>query len=376
MKSRISIIGSGNVALAAAYHFQLTGIDVCLYGSPGFDEAVGHVENARGIRALESIDGSNLEIPGFEAVARTTRDIAEAVGYSDVLLLPVPSFAQEPLFRSMLPHLRTGQTIVLMPGNYGALVLHRMLREAGGPEVGFVDASTVPWATRIVGNESIAIYGIKRVVPVAVYPGAMAAQSMARVSAIFPTPVLWLSSVIEAALENINFGGHPALTLLSIGLLENHNGAFNFYRDCTSPSVARVAQRIDEERLAVGRALGLSLRSELDMLNLLYGTGFETVAAFNRQSATHAKIDKSPSSADSRYITEDVPYLMTPCLELAQAAGVETPLIRSCIALAGAMNGTDYIRSGRNLSAMGLGSEPSNALLKLSQLLSPQGVLA
>ena len=310
MKSRVSIIGSGNVALAAAYHFQRTGTDVCLYGSPGFDEAISHIENANGIRTL---------------------------------------------FRSMLPYLRRGQTVLLLPGNYGSLVLHRMLQDAGGPDITFIDASTVPWATRIVERENIAIFGIKQMVPMGVYPAIKTDQTIARLAPLFPTPILPLSSVIEAALENINFGGHPLLTMLNIGLLENGNGDFNFYKDCTSPSVARVAECIDKERLAVGEALGLSLRTERDMLNLLYGTTFDTVSDFNRQSTTHAKIDKSPNSASSRYITEDVPYLMTPCLELGRSKGVETPLIRACIELAGAMNGTDYLVSGRNLSAMGLG---------------------
>lgn len=355
MKSRVSIIGSGNVALAAAYHFQRTGTDVCLYGSPGFDATISDIENANGIRALDTVDGHPLEIAGFQPVAVTTRDIVEAVNYSDMLILPVPAFAQESLFKSMMPHLRYGQTILLLPGNYGSLVLNRMLQEAGGPNITFVDASTVPWATRIIERESIAIYGIKQMVPMGVYPAEKTQHALAQLAPLFPTPILPLSSVIEAALENINFGGHPLLTMLSIGLLENGNGEFNFYKDCTSPSVARVAECIDKERLAVGQALGLSLRTERDMLNLLYGTSFDTVSDFNRQSATHAKIDKSPSSASSRYITEDVPFLMTPCLELGRSKGIETPLIRACIELAGAMNATDYLVSGRNLSAMGLG---------------------
>ena len=125
--------------------------------------------------------------------------------------------------------------------------------------------------------------------------------------------------------------------------------------------------------MAVGRALGFPLRTEVDMLNLLYDTTFPTVAEFNRQSATHAKIDKSPNSASSRYLTEDVPFLMAPCVELATLVGVDTPLIRSCIALAGAMNSTDYIESGRNLKVLGLGSDHSAAKLKFQEYFQHTG---
>lgn len=365
MAARVSIIGSGNVAMAAAYHLQHLGTQVCLYASSGFDAAVHDVQAAGGIRAIHSQDGHPLELAGFQPVAVATQDIAQVVAFSDILMLPVPAFAQEPLFRSMLPHLRDGQIVVLMPGNYGSLVLHRLLREAGGPQVTFVDASTVPWATRIVDNATVAIYGIKRTVPMGVYPTRATQATLAAVAQVFPTPILALGNVVEAGLENINFGGHPLLTLLSIGLLENYPGDFNFYRDCTSPSVARVAQHIDEERLAVGRALGLELRSELSMLNLLYGTSFESVEAFNRQSATHAKISQAPGDASTRYITEDVPFLMTPCLALGELAGVPTPLIRSCIELAGAMNDANYVRDGRNLVAMGLGTQQLTRALAL-----------
>lgn len=373
LKPKVSIIGSGNVALAATYHLQRNGVGVCLYASPGFDEVLSHIEVAGGIQALASIHGNSLEIPGFERVDHITRNIKEAVDYANVLILPVPAFAQVSLFKLMQPHLRDGQILLLMPGNYGSLALTKILKESQGPQIRFADASTVPWATRIVDRNTIAIYGIKRIVPMGVFPTEETKETLDEIAGIFPTPILPLSNVIEAGLENINFGGHPALTLLNIGILENFNGKFNFYHDCTSPSVALVAEKIDAERMAVGRALGISLRTEVDMLNLLYDTTFSSAAEFNRQSSTHAKIDKSPNSASSRYLTEDVPFLMAPCVELATLVDVQTPLIRACIELAGAMNSTNYIESGRNLMALGLGSDHSTAKLKFTEYFQHTG---
>ncbi len=36
--SPVTVIGSGNAGLTAAYHLSRNGCDVCLYGSPGFDQ--------------------------------------------------------------------------------------------------------------------------------------------------------------------------------------------------------------------------------------------------------------------------------------------------------------------------------------------------
>ena len=57
------------------------------------------------------------------------------------------------------------------------------------------------------------------------------------------------------ALENINFGAHPLFTILNMGLLENFEGGYNFYRDCCSPSIAKVEDALDRERLTVGESM-------------------------------------------------------------------------------------------------------------------------
>ena len=51
MTTRVSVIGSGNAGLTAAYHFSLIGAKVCLYGSKGFDQPLFDIEQHGGIEA-------------------------------------------------------------------------------------------------------------------------------------------------------------------------------------------------------------------------------------------------------------------------------------------------------------------------------------
>lgn len=51
--------------------------------------------------------------------------------YSDTILMVVPSFAQETLFKLVLPNLKDGQLMVILPGNFASLVFRRMMKEAG-----------------------------------------------------------------------------------------------------------------------------------------------------------------------------------------------------------------------------------------------------
>lgn len=355
-KQTVTVIGTGNAGLTAAYCLAKEGKEVCLYGAGGFDEQIDHIQSKGGITAINELNGAPLTFPGFAAIRKLTKDMREAVEYADILLLPVPSFAQEVLFRSMLPYLRDGQVIVLMPGNYGSLILHQVKISEGYEKLAitFVDAISIPWACRIVGEAEIAIFGRKNYLPMACFPSATADDVLPEVEKTLQIPISKLDNVIQAGLENINFGAHPLLTILNIGILENFNGDFNYYRDCCSTAVANAAAVLDIERQSVGKSLGIHLKPELEAMNDLYGTSYKSVYEFNRNSATHVSIDGAPGSSQHRYITEDVPYLFVPCLEFAELTKVDTPVMRAAIQFANAFNGVDYTVEGRTLEKMGL----------------------
>ncbi|MGL5714418.1 MAG: NAD/NADP octopine/nopaline dehydrogenase family protein [Paraclostridium sp.] len=353
---KITIIGAGNGGITAAYHLSKLGNSVCVYDSPMFDAQIKAINELGGIEAVEELHECKMSFAGFEKITKATTDIREAVDFSDLLIMICPSFAQEILFEQMIPHLRNGQTIVLMPGNYGGLVLNKMKNESDKKDldINFVDAISIPWACRIVEPGKIAIMGLKEFLPMSVFPYSDLEKVEKQLENVLPLDVTFLQNPVVAGLENINFGGHPLLTTLNIGLLENFNGEFCYYRDCCSPATANAAAKMDLERLSVGKAFGIELKTELEAMNALYASNYDTVYEFNRASTTHVKISNSPNSSKSRYITEDVPYLLVPCFELAKLAGLKLPIVESCIHIASAYNDEDYFVTGRTLEKMGL----------------------
>ncbi|MDQ2743658.1 MAG: NAD/NADP octopine/nopaline dehydrogenase family protein [Chloroflexota bacterium] len=374
-KHRVSIIGTGNAALTAAYHLSALDVNVCLFGSPGFAQPLEEIRQAGGIRAQATLDGADLHFPGFQTIHTLTGDIAEAAAFADVLMMPVPSFAQLPLFDALLPHLRDDQIITLLPGNFGSLVLRRRQQERGFTQrLVFAEAISSPWACRIIGPAQIAIMGLKTCLPIAALPSTRTNDVIERLTPLMPLPLTALDNVLAAGLENINYGGHPLLTTLSMGLLENFEGKFNYYRDCCSPATARAAAVMEEERQAIGRALGLSLMSELAAMNRLYALHETSVFDLNRNSDAHSKITNAPDSPQHRYISEDVPYLLVPIQALGQLCGVATPMIDACLTIANAYNQTDYARTGRDLGSMGLTGHPlANVLESVRAEPSPAG---
>ena len=144
------------------------------------------------------------------------------------------------------------------------------------------------------------------------------------------------------------------MTMLNIGLLENFPDKFNYYTDCCSQATANACDVLDKERLSVGSALGLSLKTELEAMNGLYDMQAQSVYELNKSSTTHSNVKSAPSSSSSRYITEDTPYLLVPCAEIAQLLDVDIPIMNSVIHITSAMNNENYFDSGRTLADMGL----------------------
>lgn len=74
-----------------------------------------------------------------------------------------------------------------------------------------------------------------------------------------------------------------------------------------------------------------------------------------------------PTSIESRYITEDLPYGLVPRSELGRLAGVRTPVIDGIVSIGSIVCREDYWTNGRTLRTLGFES------LSLDEIL---GVLA
>jgi opine dehydrogenase len=161
-------------------------------------------------------------------------------------------------------------------------------------------------------------------------------------------------SVFQTTLQNGNPVIHPAVTLLNAGLIERTHGAFLFYEEGVTPSVGRLIEAVDRERLAIADALGVRVLSEpalgvvqgyMDEEN--YSTGYSTAPGFLGIGAQNA--------LNHRYLTEDVGYGLVFLTDLARHLEVPTPVMDSVIAMASVVLARDFRGEGRRtLATLGL----------------------
>ena len=127
--------------------------------------------------------------------------------------------------------------------------------------------------------------------------------------------------MLHTGLNNMGAIFHPALTLLNAGRIESTHGDYQFYIDGVTPSVARVLEVLDRERVTVAASLGIRAQTALEWLKMAYDAeGEDLNEAIHNQPGYYGI--KAPSTLNHRYIFEDVPMSLVPIAALGQRYGV------------------------------------------------------
>ncbi|KDR95970.1 opine dehydrogenase [Peptoclostridium litorale DSM 5388] len=349
MKKKITIIGGGNGAYAAAADLALSGHQITLYA----DE--GHKKNIEQLLSSKTIRLSGAGKNGHAKLHNVTTDISEALSDADIIMPVIPAYSQKNFALDIAPHIRRGHKIVLTPGSSGgALLVARMLHEMGKLEgVKIAEMHTLPYAARKTGPEDVEIMLECKKMFFAAFPAKYNHEMHALVSSVYPAVEL-VSDVLESSLNNGNPISHVAPVILNAGKIEYCNGEHYHYKEGITPSVARVVEKIDFERQLICRKLGYKTIPVKERLHLMgYVPKRDTLYESYRDKVFNP-LFKGPKDLKSRYLTEDVPYSMVLFSSIASQIGISTPLMDSVITLASALNGEDYFKIGRKVGSIGI----------------------
>ncbi|MCE5257989.1 MAG: NAD/NADP octopine/nopaline dehydrogenase family protein [Chloroflexi bacterium] len=347
-QARYLVIGAGHGGKAMAAHLALMGFQVTLYNRT-FNN-ISAIRQRRGIE-LESFEQGPR---GFGRLALVTSDMAEALADADIVMVVVPSTAHADIARACTACLRDGQFIVLHPGRTGgALEFAKVLRDSGcKADITLAEAETLIYASRSDGPAQSRIFGIKETVPLAAFPSCRTQQVLDVLAPAYPQFIDG-GDVLHTGLNNMGAIFHPALTLLNAGRIESTGGDFQFYLDGATPSVARMLEELDRERVTVAAALGIRARTALEWLKMAYNaTGNTLYEAIHNQPGYRGI--PAPATLNNRYIFEDVPMSLVPIAAFGQRYGVAVGAIDAIIRLACIVHQTDYWRRGRTLAKLGI----------------------
>lgn len=372
LRPTIAVFGGGHAAFAHAADLTLRGFDVRLCELEELADTIQPVQ-ARGGIVSDPTPTTGL-IAGFAPLEIVTTDPELALDGAHVVFLVVPAFAQAAFARAMAPFLKPEQIVVLSPASFGgAVTFSAALQAAGCPAPPrLVEAQSMMYACRKSGPATIRISGVKEGLRMAVFPARHTEAVMATLLGIFPT-LHRAPNILWTWLSNPNPIGHPPITILNAGWIEQTGGNFLFYLEGGTPSVFRVVEALDAERMAIGAAWDLALEAHEDLPEIWYGHQARRAGTGQTPRQVVYATIKSEPKLDSRYLTEDLPFGLVPWEDMGRLVGVKTPLITGIINLGNVLLGRDFRAEGLTLERIGLGGL---APQQLAQLVEEGGLMA
>lgn len=346
---KITVIGCGNAAFAAAADLSSRGYEITLFAGES------HKKNFEAIKDTKTIKAFGVGPEGDIPIHEITTNIDLAMKDPDLIICTVPSNAHEDVAKQIGPYLKEGDKLFICPGSTGgALVFAKAFRDMGVlDKVKICEIHTLPYTARKVGKDGVNISLLVKTMYFAAFPAKYNQEMFELIKPLYPD-IKMMHNVLEVGLNNGNATTHAAPVVMNAGKIEYYHKHMQFKEGMT-PAVAHVVQLLDDERKEICKALGFCSPDIKDRLaNMGYVEKRDTLyECIQTSTEVYLKLD-GPNELNHRFVTEDVPYCMVPMAELADVLGVRAPLFHSVVYMASAMMFTDYFKSGRTLEKLGL----------------------
>ena len=340
---RIAILGSGSIAFGMAAFLARAGHEPVLW-SPS------------GTRTERLAAGAPLVATGavdFEGRVAVAKDCAEAVSGADAVVIALPTNGHRLAFDQALPHLRPGQPVIVSShSSFGALYLSKRCAERG------LKLPIILWGTTLLTGRqqpdlvSVIVNTVREKIDFATLPKSEAALGKSLCTTLFGDRFVERDGMLAIALSNLNPQNHLAIALLNLTRMEK--GEKWGQGEHVTPCVGGLIEALDAERLAIAGSFGLSVRTVREHFSLSFHVPMASVAEMNQQMHREGRGGFGPSTVDSRYIHEDVPFGLVPTSLLGRISGRPTPLHDAGVALFSGTMGQDLAAQNDLLPDLGL----------------------
>ena len=353
---QVAVLGGGHGCYAAAVEMSEKGHQVRLWRrdqeqlKPVLESGCITVVDFKGER----------DVP----VNKVTTDLKEAVSGADVILIPLPATVHEDLSGNLAPYLEEGQIVYLPPGTFGSYILARAMKDSGNKaKVCFAETGTLPYLARKHGPTKVQISCYATRLPTGVFPARDRETTLSTLKELYP--VEDCGDILSGALMNAGPIIHPPLILMNAGPLE-HFDTWDIHNEGTQPSIRKVTDALDAERICVREALGYGV-PHFPLADHYHDERDEWMYG----NAAHQKLTDSGDWREHinlqthRYMLEDVATGLGLLVSVGRYAGVSTPIASGLLAMGSAIAGYDFYARGRTLENLELAGKSVGELQAL-----------
>ncbi len=335
------IIGAGHQGIAMAAHFSLNSEIVYLWNRT--------LENIKEIIVTHEIVCEGV-LTGNAHIEKVSSDINSVI--SNTIFVTTPSTAHRDIAKMLAKKVNRNTVIFLNPGRtFGAIEFIKVLKDNGCIECPIiVETQSIVYTCRKVSERISHIYALKDNVKMAAIGGDFNTDEIVnRLPKCIRNRFTFVNSVLETSLGNIGMILHCAPVIMNVGWIESDKHEFKYYYDGITPTIGRILEDMDKERISVARELNVNTLSLIEWFAETYGVDGTSIYDCIQKNEYYREID-APRSLSHRYLDEDVPNGLVPIEYLGKSMGINVDTISMIINMAEMIRGINYRKIGRRFS--------------------------
>lgn len=352
---RVGILGAGAIAYGAAAYLARAGHEPTLWSPSG--ERTAQLAAGKPLIATNAIESTSS--PGVASSCEA------AVANADVVMIALPGYGHKAVLTAAAPHIREGQPVIISSHmSFGALYLSRLLVQRG------VQAPIIAWGTtlttgRQLSPTEVAVATVRQKIDLATVPQSAADAGLALCTTLFGDRFVKRDGLLAIALSNLNPQNHLGIALLNLTRMDR--GEDWSQGENVTPTVGRLIEALDLERLAVAHAFDLTVRTVQEHFSLSFHVPMGNVSEMNQEMHRQGRGGVGPKTTQSRYVLEDVPFGLLPTVMLGRLTGHPCVLHEAGIAMFSAAYGRDFTQDNDLLPGLDLESLSAAQLESLAR---------
>jgi opine dehydrogenase len=336
------VLGAGAIGFGGAVHLMQRGYQPVLWSPSG--KRTAELASGAALTATGAITG--------EFKPAVAKSCGEALANADVAFVTLPGNGHRAVFDAMAPHLRAGQIVVISGHlSFGALYLARELARRR------LQVPIVAWGTTITtgrqrSNTAVNVSTVRKKVDLATLPLSASERGLAVCTELFGDCFVPRTDLLAIAVSNLNPQNHLGIALCNFTRMER--GESWGQNENLTMAVGRQLEALDAERLAIAAKLGVEVRTVRQHYHLSFHVPEGPIGEMGRALFERGDNIAGPTSLDTRYVLEDVPYGLVATALLGRIVGAPAGLHESGIAILSALYGRDFTKENNLLPALEL----------------------
>lgn len=306
------VIGAGKTGYALAVHLLKEKYEVVVY--------------SRSRQKADFFSNNKLEVTGILAGryrVKTTSNLTAAVANADIVFVATWANAHNDVLKNIASLLSSQQSIIFLNGNWGALEAVSYLGQdsIGKLHLEIGETSGMPYVAEFKDRNHLEIKQIKELVTLSVFN--LEKRASEKVVTLFKklyTSIEIARNIIATSLTSLNPIIHVPAVIFNLARIERQDN-FSILVDGLTPKVANFIMKIDSERRALAKELGIPYNTIVAQLSEQWGREFPDLPTLFSTLGTYKNL-QAPKSFNSRFIVEDLPFGIDPLVKLGSELDV------------------------------------------------------